>query len=143
MSAGVDDVAVHEAWGKIQADEHAILIDVRTRAEWSFVGVPDLGSLGRKLILIEWQTFPDGRVRSDFVSELSKALEQSGASKTSDLYFLCRSGARSRSAAEAMAAAGYVRCHNVAEGFEGPLDPGRQRGKAKGWKAEGLPWVQT
>ena len=45
-------------------------------------------------------------------------------------------------AAEAMAAMGYRACHNVAGGFEGPLDDERHRGAAGGWKATGLPWVQ-
>jgi rhodanese-related sulfurtransferase len=45
-------------------------------------------------------------------------------------------------AAEALAANGFRRCRNVAEGFEGPLDPGRHRGQLAGWKAAGLPWVQ-
>jgi hypothetical protein len=30
----------------------------------------------------------------------------------------------------------------VAEGFEGPPDANRHRGKVAGWKAAGLPWVQ-
>jgi hypothetical protein len=41
-----------------------------------------------------------------------------------------------------MAAAGYRACHNVAGGFEGPLDDDRHRGSADGWKAAGLPWLQ-
>jgi rhodanese-related sulfurtransferase len=58
-----------------------------------------------------------------------------------DLFF-CRSGSRSLAAAKAMAAAGYRACHNVAGGFEGPLDDERHRGSADGWKAAGLPWLQ-
>jgi hypothetical protein len=41
-----------------------------------------------------------------------------------------------------MAEAGYRACHNVAGGFEGPLDDDRHRGSAGGWKATGLPWIQ-
>ena len=43
---------------------------------------------------------------------------------------------------QAMTAAGYRRCYNVAEGFEGNPDTERHRGKTGGWKAAGLPWVQ-
>ena len=50
-----------------------------------------------------------------------------------------RSGGRSLAAAKAMAEAGYRACHNVAGGFEGPLDDDRHRGSAGGWKATGLP----
>ncbi|MBS0242596.1 MAG: rhodanese-like domain-containing protein, partial [Proteobacteria bacterium] len=60
----------------------------------------------------------------------------------SELYFICRSGARSQRAAEAMLKAGYQRCFNVADGFEGPLDGERHRGRSGGWKARGLPWEQ-
>jgi hypothetical protein len=45
-------------------------------------------------------------------------------------------------AARAIAAQGYAHCHNVADGFEGPLDQHRRRGMAAGWKAAGLPWLQ-
>jgi len=62
--------------------------------------------------------------------------------RSDDLFFICRSGSRSLAAAKAMAAAGYRACHNVAGGFEGPLDDERHRGYAEGWKAAGLPWLQ-
>ncbi|HEU4379951.1 MAG TPA: rhodanese-like domain-containing protein, partial [Hyphomicrobiaceae bacterium] len=65
-----------------------------------------------------------------------------GADKGTEIFFICRSGARSLKAAEAMVAAGYSRCRNVADGFEGPLDPHRHRGQLSGWKAKGLPWTQ-
>jgi rhodanese-related sulfurtransferase len=56
--------------------------------------------------------------------------------------FICRSGQRSRGAAIAMTSAGYQRCYNVAEGFEGSHDGARHRGTVGGWKARQLPWVQ-
>jgi hypothetical protein len=42
-----------------------------------------------------------------------------------------------------MTGAGYSRCFNVSEGFEGRLDPERHRGLVEGWKAAGLPWTQS
>jgi rhodanese-related sulfurtransferase len=138
----VDDVPVEETWARLENDKTAILIDVRTKAEWTFVGVPDLAALGRQVVTLEWQSFPDGRVDPGFVERLSRMLEGAGLGKDTELFFICRSGARSRMAAEAVTAAGYGRCHNVAEGFEGPLDANRQRGKVAGWKAAGLPWAQ-
>lgn len=143
VSCGVDDVRVQDVWSHLSSDTKATLIDVRTRAEWSFVGLPDLASLGKQVLMVEWQMYPDGRVNPDFGTHLRELLEAGGIGKDADLYFLCRSGARSRQAAEAMAAAGYARCHNVLEGFEGPLDSQRRRGLAAGWKAAGLPWAQT
>jgi rhodanese-related sulfurtransferase len=139
----VDDVPVKATWARLEADPKAVLVDVRTRAEWAYVGLPDLAGIGRQPILLEWQTFPDGRPNSAFVEQLAIQLEQLGADHDTELFFICRSGGRSMMAARAAAAAGYRRCHNVAEGFEGPLDQTtRQRGRVAGWKAEGLPWSQ-
>lgn len=94
------------------------------------------------MLLVEWQGFPDNRPNGDFVALLQSELDGVGADRTWNLYFLCRSGVRSLSAAKAMAAEGYGRCFNVANGFEGPLDADRRRGRTAGWKAAGLPWVQ-
>lgn len=138
----IDDVPVAEAWSRLEKDPDAVLVDVRTRAEWAFVGIPDLARLGKRLLAVEWQTFPDNRIDPEFVERLKGQLDAAGVKAGSELLFICRSGGRSRMAAEAMTAAGYGRCRNVAEGFEGPLDTGRQRGKLAGWKAAGLPWVQ-
>ncbi len=140
--AFVDDVSVLEVWKRLEADKKAQLVDVRTRPEWAFVGVPDMSPLGRRVVMQEWQTYPDSRVDAGFQERLSGVLTAAGVEKDADLFFICRTGGRSRMAAEAMAAAGYARCHNVAEGFEGPLDSDRHRGKLAGWKSAGLPWVQ-
>lgn len=142
MSAQVDDVLPKPAFDAIAANANAVLVDVRTRAEWTFVGLPDLSGLGKRVVTVEWQTFPDNGVDPAFQDRLETALAETGAAKDTELFFICRSGGRSRMAAELMAAAGYLRCHNVAEGFEGPLDQHRHRGKVGGWKAAGLPWVQ-
>jgi rhodanese-related sulfurtransferase len=142
-SSPVENVPVSIAWQRLSETASSILIDVRTRAEWTFVGVPDLQSIGKDLVLVEWQSFPDGRPNPGFVSELAGRLDALGVQKDAELYFICRSGARSQSAAQAMRAAGYMQCFNVAEGFEGPLDDARHRGAASGWKAQALPWVQA
>lgn len=133
------DVSPAMAWQLLRERKDAILIDVRTRAEWNYVGLPDLDTLGKKPALIEWQVFPSMQINPDFVAALSGAV----ASKDVPLLFLCRSGVRSVAAAKAISAAGYSTCLNVSEGFEGPLDAHAQRGAAGGWKAAGLPWRQT
>lgn len=138
----VEDVPVLETWERLKGDPKAVLVDVRTRAEWAFVGVPDLSNLDREVLLIEWQTFPDSRIAPDFSHRLEAALEARGVGKNDEVFFICRSGGRSRMAAEMMAAAGYRRCSNVAEGFEGPIDAHRHRGEIAGWKFAGLAWVQ-
>lgn len=138
----IDDVPVDEVWKRLQSDPAAKLIDVRTEAEWAYVGVPDLARIGKEVLLVQWQTYPDNRVDPRFAEQLSALLAKAGVTKDSELFFICRSGGRSRSAALTMAAGGYSRCRNVADGFEGPLDASRHRGRVAGWKVAGLPWAQ-
>jgi rhodanese-related sulfurtransferase len=137
------DVTAAEAWNRLRERPEAQLVDVRTTAEWNFVGVPDVSQLSRATLHCEWQRFPDGRPNPNFVAELTAALDRAGHTKGAPLFFLCRSGARSRAAAIAMTEAGFGPCFNVRDGFEGALDSERHRGRNAGWKAEGLPWVQS
>ena len=136
--AGVPDVSPGEAWAALQSDPQAVLVDVRTDAEWNFVGVPELGEAGKQAILIPWQVFPTMQVNGHFAEHLRKA----GVSPESKVYYLCRSGARSLAAGQAAQLAGFPHAFNVADGFEGPVDAEGHRGTVAGWKAEGLPWRQ-
>jgi rhodanese-related sulfurtransferase len=138
----IQDVPVEEVWARLEEDKGSVLIDVRTRAEWTFVGLPDLEKIGKRVLTVEWQTSPDSKIDAGFPERLTQVLDAAGATKDSELFFICRSGARSRMAAEAIASVGYQRCRNVADGFEGPLDADRHRGQVAGWKASGLAWVQ-
>ena len=136
------DVAPRETWDRLSHDGAAQLIDVRTVAEWNFVGIPDLANLNRQTVLCEWQSFPPA-ANPNFVQDVTEALKRTGYQSGAALFFLCRSGGRSRAAAIAMTSAGLGPCFNVAEGFEGNLDNARHRGTTGGWKAAGLPWIQT
>lgn len=138
----IDSIGVEETWARLKRDAESVLIDVRTIAELAYVGLPDLSSIGKRPVLVEWQGFPDDRENTAFVQRVTEALEQLGATTNSELFFICRSGSRSLKAARALAAAGFSHCRNVADGFEGPLDADRHRGRLTGWKAKGLPWVQ-
>jgi|SRR5579871_2956894 len=135
------DLAPTDAWELLKSDRNARLIDVRTAPEWSFVGLPDLQSLGRTAMCVAWQNFPSMQVNPDFVDDV--IAELGGIARNVPLLFICRSGARSRAAAIAMTGAGFSRAYNVAGGFEGDLDSERHRGRQNGWKASGLPWKQT
>lgn len=137
------DVTAEEAWHELSALPDSVLIDVRTQAEWTFVGVPELDGIAKEPVFVEWQGFPDGNVTTDFSARLEKELEARGVSKEAPLFFICRSGARSRSAAIAMTSAGRTNCYNIGPGFEGPLDGDRHRNAQSGWRAVGLPWSQT
>ena len=141
-SAGyAGDLGPRETWERLSREASAQLIDVRTVPEWNFVGVPDLAPLQRQALLCEWQHFPS-TPNGAFVQEVVDALKKTGYRPGAPLFFLCRSGARSRGAAIALTEAGYGPCFNIKDGFEGALDTKRHRG-ASGWKAEGLPWIQT
>jgi rhodanese-related sulfurtransferase len=132
------DITPTEAWEILNARPEAVLIDVRTPAEWTYVGLPDLSAVGKEPLLVPWVLFPNMTINPDFGAEVESAV----ADHDAPLLFLCRSGARSRAAAIAMTAHGYRSCYNVASGFEGDPDPQRHRGTVSGWKVEDLPWVQ-
>ncbi len=134
------DLSAQEAWELMKADPRAVLVDVRTKPEWNFVGLPDLSELKRDVHLIEWQSFPTMEVNPSFAAAVGQSVT---ADKDAPLLFLCRSGARSKSAAIALTGAGYRRAYNVAGGFEGDLNEERHRGTKNGWKASGLPWKQS
>ena len=136
------DLDARETWHKLSRDNAAQLIDVRTIPEWNYVGIPDLAPLKREALLCEWQRFPSAP-NPAFVQNVVDALTRTGHRPGAALYFLCRSGARSRAAAIAMTEAGYGPCFNIADGFEGALDAERHRGTSGGWKAAGLPWIQS
>lgn len=134
----IEDVEAGKVWQALKDDPRAQLCDVRTDAEWNFVGLPDLQEIGREPTLIPWQVYPSMQRNAAFVDHL----QQAGLTPDMPIYFICRSGARSMAAAQAAAAAGYSHVYNVAEGFEGPPDSAGHRGTVAGWKAAGLPWRQ-
>ena len=132
-----ENVSPSKAYAELQADPLAVLVDVRTSAEWSYVGLPDLTQAGKRVIALEWQHFPDGTPNTSFVEQLREA----GADEGTPIYFLCRSGVRSVAAAKAATAAGLGPAYNISDGFEGRLDSDGHRA-VSGWKADGLPWRQ-
>lgn len=142
------DLSPREAWELLRREAVAVLVDCRSQAEWSFVGVPDLATLGKRPVQVEWQSFvpasPDsgGKPRMAPNPSFGQHLERAGIPKDAPVVFLCRSGGRSRSAAIAMTELGWRRCYNLAGGFEGPHDGAQHRGGTTGWKADGLPWAQ-
>ena len=134
----VENVAPAEVWQALRENPNAHLVDVRTDAEWAYVGFPDLSPLGKRLVTISWQMFPEMQVNPDFVAEL----QETGFTPAHHLYFLCRSGVRSLHAAAAAIAAGFPHAYNIADGFEGSADAEGHRGTVAGWKVAGLPWRQ-
>lgn len=143
MADYAGDITPDDAWRILGQDSGAVLVDVRSDAEWSFVGVPDLSAIGKKPALVAWARFPGMVANENFLGELEAALGAAGHQPGSPVLFLCRSGVRSRAAATAAAGAGLGQAFNITGGFEGDLDATRHRGAVGGWKAAGLPWQQN
>lgn len=134
------DKSPKDTWDALANDPKAQLVDVRTDAEFTWIGVPDLSKLGKKPHCVTWKFYvPKTAPNEKFVDQVKAAVPD----KNAPVFFLCRSGGRSRDAAKAMTAAGYARCYNVATGFEGDLDPEKHRGSVGGWRRDGLPWMQS
>ena len=140
----VGEVNPDAAWQILREDQSARLIDVRTRAEWGFVGVPDLEELNHETVFVEWASWPDMSINPRFVAEVVEAV----GTNPGPLLFLCRSGVRSLRAANVvsdhLAQSGWTgTCLNVAEGFEGDLSAQGHRASHNGWKVRGLAWRQS
>ncbi len=122
----------NEAYELLQAAPYAKLVDVRTRAELDWVGrIPEA-------VEIEWMTYPGMKPNPHFVAALEQQVD-----KESLVLFICRSGARSHAATLAASQAGFRDSYNILEGYEGEKDGNGHRNTRDGWRAAGLPWVQS
>lgn len=137
------DIDPDRAWRLLREEKDALLVDVRTSAEWNFVGMADLSSVGKQPVMVEWQSLPSMARNANFDQQVKEALTQLHAGPDSPVVFICRSGARSREAAISLTKQGFKRCYNLAGGFEGDLDADRHRAGRNGWKFYGLPWIQS
>ncbi|MGH3954073.1 MAG: rhodanese-like domain-containing protein [Mycobacterium sp.] len=136
------DITPEAAWALLKKNPEAVLVDVRTSAEWKWVGVPDLTELGRDVVYIEWVR-SNGERNEQFLEELAAAgVTGPSEGDSRPVVFLCRSGNRSIGSAELATEAGITPSYNVLDGFEGNLDENKHRGGV-GWRAIGLPWRQS
>lgn len=125
------ELTPQEAYALLQLAPGAKIVDVRTRAEWDWVGrVPEA-------IEIEWNKYPGGVHNPNFVAELKRQVDPEAL-----VMFLCRSGVRSIGAATLATEAGFGNCYNILEGFEGDKDANGHRNTIGGWRHAGLPWHQ-
>ena len=138
----VENINSKEAFYLLREDQNAVLIDVRTKKEHLAVGVPDLLSVGKETVIIEWKNsiFPGSgkRFLNDFNENLS--FDQEGK-----YIFICRSGIRSNFAAltveeSFISGNDNSKCFNVEDGFEGHEQPLGDPKNQTGWKNLGLPW---
>lgn len=137
----IDEVTPPEAWEILEQNPQAVLVDVRSQIEFEYVGHPP------DAINIPWKDAPDWQIDTGFVDKVRAALAglYPNMERHEDLpiLMLCRSGARSRSAGEALREQGFARVYNVAEGFEGDRDENMHRNTLNGWRVHGLPWLQS
>ena len=134
----IDSISSLDCFNILKINKKAKLIDVRTREEWEFVGVPDLSIIKKDIFFISWQYYPSMSINKFFKKEVIKA----GLKKDDHLYFLCRSGQRSLEAAKFMFNNDYNYCFNIDDGFEGRNNSKYHRSKINGWKYNQLPWKQ-
>ena len=134
------DLSPEETWEILKNEEDAVLVDVRSAAEWAYVGMVDISSLGKEDAKIEWKSFSAGGMveNSDFAAQVAEI----SPNKDAKILSLCRSGVRSIATSKTLTEAGFSQAYNVLEGFEGDKDNAEHRGQTGGWKMRGLPWKQ-
>lgn len=126
---GVDVKKAHE----MAQGPATFVVDVRSVAEYVWVGHPDIA---HNVPFAFW----DDQKRS-LVPNQSFAEDLKARFKLEDtLLFLCRAGGRSRRAAEAARAAGFLKVFNIQDGFEGGPDE-QGHWTVGGWKNSGLPYT--
>ena len=122
---------------RLNENPEAVLIDVRTSAEYKYVGFPE------NSILIPWFDEPD--LNSDplaFCEAVNNHLSDRSDILSTELILICRSGFRSNEALKCLQSNGFTCVSHVASGFEGDLDENDHRGNLNGWKNDGMPWSQ-
>jgi rhodanese-related sulfurtransferase len=123
----------------------ALFVDVRTRAEAQYVGLPTVADAIVPLVELsptEWDE-KKGRLQlvpqKEFVAEVEARLAAAGLGKGDPVILICRSGDRSAKATDDLAAAGFTKVYTVVDGFEGDMSKAGRR-DVNGWKNADLPW---
>ncbi|MBE9504120.1 MAG: rhodanese-like domain-containing protein [Proteobacteria bacterium] len=133
--AGVEPAGIDskEAYKMVMENpKDAFIVDVRTRAEYEFVGHPDLPN-GVPNIPLKF--YPGWKVNANFVKNAEERY-----SKDVTLIMLCRSGGRAKVAAKLLLDAGFKKVLYMTDSFEGSKDEKGHR-TVSGWKVNGLPYT--
>ena len=138
-------VTASDAAVALEAAPGIVLIDVRTLAEFSYVGHADAVDQN-----IPWRFLSDrfnaksGSYAYDdngnFLKEVAVLMAREGKGKGDAVFVICRSGGRSAASVNALAAAGYTQVYNIVDGFEGGKDKATGHRTVSGWRNAGLPW---
>ena len=134
-----------DAYKALQADPSIVFIDVRTQAEFSYVGHPDPVDQN-----IPWNFLTDtynaksgaynGQSNKNFLKDVEALMAREGKGKDDPIFLICRSGSRSAAAVNTLTKAGYTKAYNVVDGFEGGTDKGTGHRTVEGWRHDDLPW---
>ncbi|UCH07327.1 MAG: hypothetical protein JSV55_14860 [Deltaproteobacteria bacterium] len=158
------DILSIEAYDMLNTVPDTYLIDVRTRAEYQFIGHAPMAHLFPLYFMSDQLVQKDEQWEYQltnnnkaFVEEISKKFQ-----KDNNLLIISRDGTRSILAARQLIKAGFKNVYNVKDGFEGPPFPTyedqnrhkfyRQLAKRNkipaynhrrfyGWQWWGLPWT--
>ncbi len=108
------------------------IVDVRTKAEYEFVGHPDLPNGSPNIPLY---FYPTWTLNNDFVKKVEERYRRDAVIIT-----ICRSGKRAEVAARILLEAGFKNVLYVTDSFEGSKDKNGYR-TVNGWKVNGLPYT--
>jgi rhodanese-related sulfurtransferase len=131
--------------------DRVLFIDVRTRGELIFNGMPSTVDAHVPFLLDPLDARWDGAKGAyqlernpDFVAAVDRRLAQKSLSHDAIVVVICQGGVRAAAAADALAQAGYRQVYSVVDGFEGdPAPDGPTKGQrvVNGWRNAGLPWT--
>ena len=123
---------------RLQNNPQALFVDVRSKAEYKYVGYPE------NSILIPWMDDPDWEPNPEAFSDaVMQELDGSENLSDTEIILICRSGFRSNEALKCLENKGFTQVSHVASGFEGDLDENDHRGNLNGWRHDGMPWSQS
>jgi len=123
---------------KLQNNPQALFVDVRSKAEYKYVGFPE------NSILIPWIDDPDWEPNPEaFSDSVMQELDGRENLLNTEIILICRSGYRSNEALKCLENKGFTQVSHVASGFEGDLDENDHRGNLNGWRHDGMPWSQS
>ena len=123
---------------RLQSNSQALFVDVRSKAEYKYVGFPE------NSILIPWIDDPDWEPNPEVFSDLlMQELDGRENLLNTEIILICRSGFRSNEALKCLENKGFTQVSHVASGFEGDLDENDHRGNLNGWRHDGMPWSQS
>ena len=123
---------------RLQNNPQALFVDVRSKAEYKYVGYPE------NSILIPWIDDPDWEPNPEVFSDsVMQELDGRENLLNTEIILICRSGYRSNDALKCLENKGFTQVSHVASGFEGDLDENDQRGNLNGWRHDDMPWSQS